>query len=148
MPIWISPKTDWKIAYDEQGNYTGDYFEPNDYNRIKNNIAFLRDYAKNLYDNSVDYHDLGEDVFYGSKNELKASWWKSLQENLEQVNEASTKLDLGTKAVYQSNEAGYLVDELNRIERVCHTMHEMLVSIWENKRRLSFGLGSRKGVIC
>lgn len=148
MSTWIPPKTDWKIAYDEQDNYTGDYLEPDDYNRIKNNIAFLRDYCTAMYDNSADCHDLGEDVFYGSTNELRASWWGLLQEDFERINEASTKLDIGTKEPYQSNGAGYLVDELNRIERACLAMYEILEGIKKNKRRLSFRLGSQRGVIC
>lgn len=40
--VWKQPKTDWKIEYDENGDYIGDYFEVADYNRIKNNLAYLK----------------------------------------------------------------------------------------------------------
>ena len=46
---WTTPKTNWKITYDSNEEYTGDFFNVEDYNRIKQNIEFLRDYAYSLY---------------------------------------------------------------------------------------------------
>ena len=37
---WQTPKTDWQIRYDENGLYTGDYFEAEDYQRIVGNIEY------------------------------------------------------------------------------------------------------------
>ncbi len=45
---WIPPKTNWKIQRDEKGNYQGDYFEIEDYQRICNNLEYLRIQMKKL----------------------------------------------------------------------------------------------------
>lgn len=144
--IWIHPKTDWKIEYDLEGNYLGDFFEPDDYNRIKNNVNYLRDYVKYMFATEPEFVDLGEDVYYGSPNEMKASWWKNLQDNLEHINIASLNLVIGEKTNYSSNEAGRLLEELIRIETFCLKIYNIFSEIEMNKRRLSFRLGSMKGV--
>ncbi len=146
---WIQPKTDWKIQYDADGNYIGDYFEPQDYNRIKNNVSFLRDYVQYMFARHIDFVDLGEDVFYGSENEMKASWWTTLQDNLENINVDDLKIILEGRTSYSSNEAGRLLEELIRIESVCLNIYEKLTNIENNKPKLPFTLGSNlKGVRC
>ncbi|MDD3415477.1 MAG: hypothetical protein PHY47_15955 [Lachnospiraceae bacterium] len=145
---WKEPRTDWKISYDSDGNYTGDTFEPDDYNRIKNNINYLRDFAHQIYDNNPVCNDLGADVFYGSENELKASWWTEMQDNLERINQASVETDIGTREQYSSNTAGKLVDELNRLEQSSLDIYTKLSLIRQNKPKLSIRLGCWKGVKC
>lgn len=145
---WAAPKTDWKIAYDENGNYAGDYFEPADYNRIKNNINYLRDLVKQLFDNKPEMYDLGEDVYYGSPNELKASWWTMLQDNLEKINKVSVNIDVGQRENYYSNTSGRLLEELIRIESATLRIYNKLNSISQNKVKLSFRLGNWKGIKC
>ena len=46
---WMQPKVAWESSYDSSGNYTGDYFNYTDYNRIKNNLTELRNKAVLLY---------------------------------------------------------------------------------------------------
>lgn len=145
---WIPPKTDWKISYDSEGTYQGDFFEPQDYNRIKNNVNYLRDYVKYMYAVNPEFLDLGEDVFYGSENDLTASWWKKLQDNLEYLNAASVNLSLGDRAIFYSNEAGSLLEELIRVETISLNMYTKLVEIHNNKPRLAFRLGNQKGIRC
>ena len=48
MP-WITPKTDWKAEYNPSGEYEADYFNIVDYNRIKNNLVYLRDVGSELF---------------------------------------------------------------------------------------------------
>ncbi len=144
---FITPKTDWKCIYDASGSYIGDYFEPMDYNRIKNNINFLKDMAKELYDNAPEFTDLGEDRNYGSPERWRASWWTSLQDNLEQINLCSAKLIIGERENYRSNAAGKLVDELNRIEKATLDIFQRLKIVKKSKKRLSTRLGGAKGVV-
>ena len=40
---WTTPKTDWYGTTDADGVYIGDRFNAADFNRIKNNLDFLRD---------------------------------------------------------------------------------------------------------
>lgn len=49
--MWIEPKTDWAIT---------DSFNFEDYNRIKNNIAYLRERALSFY-STVPFEDMGSD---------------------------------------------------------------------------------------
>ena len=46
---WETPKTDWHGRKNSEGVYTGDRFNASDFNRIKNNLTFLRDMAIKLY---------------------------------------------------------------------------------------------------
>lgn len=144
---FISPKTDWGVKYDENGKYIGDYFEPDDYNRIKNNINYLRDYVNYMFSVNTEFKDLGEDVYYGSQNELKASWWKLLQEDLENINKMSFDINIGVKENYYSNSKGRLVEELNRIEQACQTIYTKLCDTQKNKQRLKFRMGNFHGFI-
>ena len=46
---WETPKTDW-YGEEIEGVYVGDRFNAVDYNRIKNNLIFLRDLAVTVYE--------------------------------------------------------------------------------------------------
>ena len=46
---WITPKTDWWGRTDDEGVYTGDRFNAADFNRIKNNLDYLRNLAIKMY---------------------------------------------------------------------------------------------------
>ena len=50
MALWETPKTDWYGFTNGKGDYEGDRFNSNDYNRIKNNIQYLRDMAVEMYE--------------------------------------------------------------------------------------------------
>lgn len=53
MTEWITPKTDWKVTYDEDtGEYVGDYFNSEDYDRIVNNMNVLRQLYITIYGDS------------------------------------------------------------------------------------------------
>ena len=47
---WTTPKTDWQGATNAEGVYIGDRFNAADFNRIKNNLQYLRDLAIKMYD--------------------------------------------------------------------------------------------------
>lgn len=46
---WSTPKTDWN-GETVDGVYTGDRFNAVDFNRIKNNLKYLRELAIKMYD--------------------------------------------------------------------------------------------------
>ena len=46
--MWIEPKTDWSAQYSDTGRFIGDFFNITDYNRIKNNLLYLRELATEL----------------------------------------------------------------------------------------------------
>lgn len=46
---WQTPKTDWAVKYDAAGEYTGNYFGAEDYNRIRDNLIYLDELAQQLW---------------------------------------------------------------------------------------------------
>lgn len=56
MTEWITPKIDWKVIYDDEtGEYVGDYFNLEDYNRLQNNMNVLYERCKLLYPSNQLY---------------------------------------------------------------------------------------------
>ena len=47
--MWQTPKTDWYGSVDANGHYEGDRFNAVDFNRIKNNLEYLREMAIKMY---------------------------------------------------------------------------------------------------
>lgn len=93
---WQTPKTDWYGATDSEGNYTGDRFNASDFNRIKNNLDYLRDLASRLYD-EFSIVSLGEDRT--PKDYFYADEINQLEENLKTVNNGSLKRDYGNPPI-------------------------------------------------
>ena len=56
---WTTPKTDWYGYTDDDGIYHGDRFNTEDFNRIKNNLAYLREIAVAMYQ-EFSINDLGK----------------------------------------------------------------------------------------
>ena len=77
---WTQAKTDWAGGYDSAGNYTGDYFNAEDYNRIKNNIAEIRNLAVCVYPD-FSLKDMGADKVVGDY--IYADEINLLENNLE-----------------------------------------------------------------
>ena len=72
--MWQEPKTDWVIT---------DSFNFEDYNRIKNNIAYLRELSRTLY---IDfpYENMGDDKT-GYADFPYAEEFNNLEDNLESI---------------------------------------------------------------
>lgn len=138
---WITPKTDWQIRKDADGKYIGDYFETEDYNRIKNNIQFLRNFALKLYP-AFEIADMGEDR--NEEDYLYADEMNLLEENLKKIAAGTFKPDYGEAPVFADNEAYIDYEELNRIERAMLNLYNNLTGLYEGRRMLTFMLGSRE----
>ena len=75
---WQTPKTDWHGAVDANGVYSGDRFNAADFNRIKNNLTYLRDHAIKVYAEfnivSLGNDRTPKDYFYADEiNQLEAN---------------------------------------------------------------------------
>lgn len=111
---WIKPKTDWAVSYDELGNYTGDRFNARDFNRIKNNIAYLRDTVEKRYGSNISaFVELNEkstyDYFFAS--EINAMW-----SNLNAVSVALDQTRITPVRVYEAGGTTMTASELNELE--------------------------------
>lgn len=137
------PKTDWRVCTDEKGKYTGDYFDIDDYNRIKNNIQFLHHLALKMYaDFEID--DMGKDKEY--TDYPYADEINTIESNLERMAENTFRKNYGIKQVYVDN--GKFIDhaELNRIESALLDMYNQLTGQYNGRRMFTFMLGSREAV--
>lgn len=132
---WIEPKTDWTSQ---------DTFNFSDYNRIKNNIAYLRERAVKLV-KPFEIQDMGDDMT--SYAELfEASKFNTLEQNLETINDNAYLKDYGTKQTFYDNGVFIAYAELNRIESATLDIYNMLGRQEIGLRRLAFRLGAGREV--
>lgn len=131
--MWIVPKTDWTAE---------SYFNATDYNRIKNNLEHLKDFANRMYED-FELIDMGDDKTYSDY--FYADEINLIEDNLEKINKLTFDQKYGEKPVYRDNESTMTFEELNRIERAILDLNKKLTNQSEGMRRLSFHLGKRGG---
>lgn len=108
---WTTPKTNWVAS---------DYFNATDYNRIKNNLAYLYDLAVSIY-GSFDITPLGSDKSIGDF--LIANDIDTLEVDLKAINENSVDQDYGDTQRYYANDKMPDYAELNRIESATASLY-------------------------
>lgn len=141
---WITPKTDWQGSTDANGVYSGDYFNADDFNRIKNNLAYLREIAIAIYKDFA-INDLGEDktpVDYFYADEINA-----LEENLTTINENTLKRSIGEPTIYVDNGRTMTFEELNRLEGATLDLYNRLINQYEGRRMFIWNFGMKGGVL-
>lgn len=126
---WIEPKTDWS---------TGDRFNIGDYNRIKNNLTYLHEYANELYV-PFETEDMGEDATYPIFWDVDK--FNAFERNLDEINKKIYTQDFGVPQTFYPNGVFIQADELNRIESAMLSMKDVLDRQKEGVRRLPFRLG-------
>lgn len=132
--MWTEPKTDWKSE---------DTFSYSDYNRIKNNIAYLEEMAGELYI-SIEFQTMGEDKT-GYQDNIYADEVSAFEDNLELLRNRTFPYDDSEAKQWYENQTAFNYEDANRIERACLNFYNGFVSQKSNRRRLSFRLGTRAG---
>ena len=140
--MWSKPKTDWHFGSDSEGNYTGDRFNAVDFNRIKNNLEYLRELAITMYD-EFNIHNLGIDKT--PKDYFYADEINRLEENLNIINRNSVKSSYGNTPSYEDN--GNVMDatELNRLEKAIFDIYDKLTNQHTGRRTFTWNLGTQGG---
>lgn len=141
---WVTPKTDWSVRRDSTGRIVGDYINNYDYNRIKGNMAYLFDLARQVIANVPSY-SFGADKVV--TDYPYADEYNNIENALRDLARAvSVNLDYGATKVFSEN--GKMIDyaELNRIERSQLDLKARIESIVNGRRRLAFVLGTRREV--
>lgn len=137
---WTQPKTDWAGGTDSSGNYTGDYFNVSDYNRIKNNIAELLENVARLYP-EFKIQDMGADKNVGDY--IYADEINILEDNLYTICKNTIPQLAGKKKTYYENTATIDFAELNRIEKCCLDLRDCIINQYAAGRyKLAFKLGT------
>lgn len=143
MTEWTTPKTDWFGSTDSEGVYTGDRFNAVDFNRIKNNLEYLRELAIKMYD-EFDIHILGEDRT--PKDYFYADEINSLEENLTTINENSLMRAYGSAPIYSDNGSTMDYRELNRLESATLDLYDRLHNQADGRRMFTWNFGMKGGM--
>lgn len=136
---WTTPKTDWYGAV-VNGVYTGDRFNAVDFNRIKNNLIYLRDLAVKVYEEfsitAVGADKTTADYFYAEEI-------NKMEQNLATINANTLKMSYGTAPTYSDNGRTMDYMELNRLEGAILDLYDKLTNQYEGRRKFkwNFGMG-------
>ena len=136
---WTTPKTDWYGAV-VNGVYTGDRFNAVDFNRIKNNLVYLRDLAVKVYEEfsitAVGADKTTADYFYAEEI-------NKMEQNLATINAKTLKMSYGTAPTYSDNSRTMDYAELNRLEGAILDLYDKLTNQYEGRRKFkwNFGMG-------
>lgn len=126
---WLEPKTDWQAD---------DYFNIQDYNRIKGNLNEIRAQALVMWPD-FPFEDMGEDKTYQDYG-FYADEINRFEENVEHICEGTFPFAVGAKQTFYENTPFIAWEELNRIEEACRLMYSNIRSRIEGRRRLAFVL--------
>lgn len=140
---WTTPKTNWNGDSAADGTYIGDRFNAVDFNRIKNNLDYLRELAIKMYD-EFEIQALGSDrtpADYFYADEIN-----QLEENLNTINWNTLRRSYGTAPIYVDN--GNTMDfvELNRLESAMLDLYDRLTNQSEGRRMFQWNFGIKEGL--
>ena len=139
---WITPKTNWNGDTAADGTYIGDRFNAVDFNRIKNNLDYLRELAIKLYDefaiNALGSDRTPADYFYADEI-------NQLEENLTIINNNTLKRHYGTAPTYVNNGRTMDFTELNRLESAILDLYDRLTNQSEGRRKFQWNFGIKEG---
>lgn len=139
---WETPKTDWYGRVDENDVYTGDRFNAADFNRIKNNLEYLRDMAIKLYA-EFSIVSLGDDrtprdYFYADEiNQMEA--------NLNTINSNTLQRSYGSTPSYIENGNTMNFADLNRLEGAILDLYDKLNNQTYGRRMFTWNFGMKGG---
>lgn len=127
--MWQEPKTDWTSE---------DYFNMDDYNRIRGNIEVIRELVKELYV-SFPLDEISEEKTYNDY--IYADEINAIEQNLAAICEHAYPFEIGERKTYYPNQPAADWKEYNRIESACLLMYKKLKGQKAGKTRLAITLG-------
>lgn len=128
---WSKPKTDWQAS---------DYINIEDFNRIRDNIEYLKTESDKLYKDFPFSVELANRVGYSSY--AYVDLWNSLESCLQDIVDNTTVMAVGNKKVYTVFDPYIDYNELNRLERACLTYYDLFERQKLTLRKLAFKLGA------
>lgn len=127
--MWQEPKTNWVST---------DFFNFSDYNRIKNNIQYLRELSISLF-YDVPYEEMGDD-----KNSYTqypyADEFNAMEQNLENMREYAFLYDNADMRTWHDNAPTPTYEDFNRLERACLLFYNGFLNQKKHKRFLGWRL--------
>lgn len=126
--MWTKPKTDWE---------TSSRFDMRDYNRIKNNLDYLKELFLTLQP-AVHWQNMGTDKDY--TDYPYADDINKFEDNLDTLNNSFINLGIGDKKTFYENQPFIDFNELNRIEKGIQVLYEHLYGSSQSRPMLLFTL--------
>lgn len=122
-----------------------DYFNYTDYNRIKNNVEYLRNFAVTLYP-EFSLQTMGNDKS-GYADFPYADEFNLIENNLELIKANTYEFFFSGSKQWYENQPTPSYEDFNRIESACLKIYQGLTAQLESKYRLSFRLGNQRGMV-
>ena len=132
---WSEPKTNWQ---------SDDYINIEDFNRIRNNIDYLKEEANKLYMEFGFTETLESEKTYSDYPYSEV--WNNLENALQDIVDNSYILDVGDKKIFSAYESYIDYNELNRLESACLQYYNLFERQHLTKETLSFTLGNYGGI--
>ena len=127
--MWLKPKIDW---------HPDDYFNIEDYNRIKGNLNEIRSQALLLWPD-FSFEEMGADKTYQDYG-FYADEINRFEANVEHICAGTFTFVLGERQTFSDNQPFIDWKELSRIEEACRFMYSNIKSRLEGRRTLAFPL--------
>ena len=134
---WQTPKTDWAVKYNSAGDYTGDYFEAADYQRIKENLVYLKELGEAVFSaiNLPDIPDVTVESFG------YASYINALERSLDAIRNATLDPGIPATRTWSDNDTAPLYSDLNRIESATLKFYNIFTATKSALLKLEFAMG-------
>ena len=127
--MWQTPKTSWK---------EGDYFNIEDYNRIKGNLNEIRSQALVLW-LDFPYEEMGSDKTYQDYG-FYSDEINRFESNVENIRAGTYPFKTGNRQTFYDNQSFIDWKELNRIEEACRLIYSNIQSRDNGRKTISFTL--------
>lgn len=125
--MWQQPKTDWQ---------EGDYFNVEDYNRIKGNLNEIRTQALILWPD-MEFEEMGDDKTYEDYG-FYADEINLFEANIDHICDGTFAFAVGDRQTFYDNQPFIDWKELNRIEEACRLIYSNITSGVEGRLTLAF----------
>ena len=129
--MWTEPKTNWVPS---------DKFNYSDYNRIKNNIIYLKERALELYP-KFPFENMGEDKSSYADYPY-ADEFTVMENNLEMIKSNTYPFYAERKKSWFDNQNTPTYEDFNRLENACLKIRDGLIRQTNSLRKLQFVLGT------
>lgn len=127
--MWQQPKTNWK---------EGDFFNIEDYNRIKGNLNEIRSQALLLWPDFI-FEEMGSDKTYQDYG-FYADEINRFESNVENIRTGTYPFKTGSRQTFYDNQPFIDWKELNRIEEASRLIYSNIQSRYNGRRTLLFTL--------
>lgn len=125
--MWQQPKTNWQ---------EGDFFNIEDYNRIKGNLNEIRSQALLLWPDFV-FEEMGIDKTYQDYG-FYADEINRFEANVDHICAGTYPFKVGIRQTFYDNQPFIDWKELNRIEEACRLIYSNVQSRYNGRKTLSF----------